>query len=151
MCCDAVDGVELEVLDDFTGIDDTLIKGEIVSLSGEQALRYVRARKGMEDSTNISRMNRQEQFIEALFNKITSLAKSDDGFTVEFADAIDDYIVYDSTDQKMLDLLAKKDDYEFLGVRQIEGQSKAGEEYMEFYADEDAITELVIELFYLPA
>ncbi|MBR5774545.1 MAG: LCP family protein, partial [Clostridia bacterium] len=48
---DMVGGVEVEVLDDFTGIDDTLIKGETVTLMGEHALNYVRTRYGLEDSS----------------------------------------------------------------------------------------------------
>ena len=39
---DYVGGVEVEVLHDFTGIDDSLIKGEKVTLRGQQALTYVR-------------------------------------------------------------------------------------------------------------
>ena len=54
---DLVGGVEVTVLDDFTGIDDTLIKGEKVTLMGEQALRYVRTRYGLEDSSNSTRIS----------------------------------------------------------------------------------------------
>ncbi|MBR2432598.1 MAG: LCP family protein, partial [Clostridia bacterium] len=60
---DLVGGVELEILDDFTGIDDTLVKGETVTLMGEHALKYVRTRAGLEDSTNSTRMVRQRQYI----------------------------------------------------------------------------------------
>ena len=39
-------GVTLEVLDDFSGIDGTLVQGETVTLKGQQALTYVRSRDG---------------------------------------------------------------------------------------------------------
>ena len=146
--CDIVGGVEITVLDDFTGIDDTLIKGEKVTLNGEQALRYVRARYGLEDSSNSTRMVRQQQYMKALYKKINSRIESDDEFAVRLIDTMDDYIVYDSSDKEMLDFVEKFDDYEFVGIREIKGESKIGEEFMEFYADEESIQEIVMDLFY---
>ena len=58
---DLVGGVTVEVLDDFSGIDDSLVQGETVTLKGQQALTYVRSRGGMEDSSNLHRMERQRQ------------------------------------------------------------------------------------------
>ena len=146
--CDIVGGVEITVLDDFTGIDDTLIKGEKVTLNGEQALRYVRTRYGLEDSSNSTRMVRQQQYMSALYQKINSRIKSDDEFLVKLVDTMDDYVVYDSSDKKMLKFAEKFEDYEFLGIREIKGESKIGEEFMEFYADEESIQEIVMDLFY---
>ena len=142
---DLVGGVELTVLDDFTGIDDTLIKGEKVTLMGEQALRYVRTRYGLDDSTNSTRMKRQQQYINALYEKTISRIESDEEFVAELVKTMDDYIVYDSSDHKMKKLAEKFDDYEFLGIRKLEGETKMGEEFIEFYPDEDSIWETVIE------
>lgn len=145
--CDLVDGVEVTVLDDFTGIDDALVKGEKVTLTGEQALRYVRTRYGLEDSTNSTRMKRQQQYIEALCDKIESCNQADEGFVVKLVDTMDDYVVYDSSDQKMLKFAEKFDNYEFLGIRDIKGETKLGEEFVEFYPEEDSVWNLVIDLF----
>lgn len=146
--CDLVGGVEVTVLDDFTGIDDTLVKGETVTLTGEQALRYVRTRYGLEDSTNSTRMVRQQQYINALYAKTVAKMEEDEGFVIELVDAMDEYVVYDSSDHKMQKLAEKFDSYEFLGIREIEGESKLGEEFVEFYPDEESIWDLVIDLFY---
>ena len=146
--CEAVGGVEVTIEDDFTGIDDTLVKGQTVKLTGEQALRYVRTRYGMEDSSNAARMKRQQQYINALYEKTTSRINADEGFIVNFVDAVDDYVVYDSSDQKLQKLIEKFDDYEFLGIRELEGETKLGDQFVEFYADEDATRKLVIDLFY---
>lgn len=145
---DLVGGVEVTVLDDFTGIDETLVKGEKVTLTGEQALCYVRTRYGLEDSTNSTRMARQQQYIDALYSKINSRIEADDEFLVKLVDTMDDYVVYDSSDQKMLKFAEKFDDYEFLGIKEIEGESKLGDEFIEFHPDEDSIWEIVIDLFY---
>lgn len=148
--CNLVGGVEVTVLDDFTGIDDTLVKGEKVTLTGEQALRYVRTRYGLEDSTNNTRMARQQQYINALYEKVNSKIAADDEFLVKLVETMDDYIVYDSSDQRMLDFAEKFDDYEFLGIKEIEGESKLGAEFVEFYPNEESVWNIVIDLFYTP-
>lgn len=148
--CDAVGGVEVTVLDDFTGIDDTLVEGQTVTLTGSQALRYVRTRYGLEDSSNSSRMERQQQYINGLYEKAMSRIRSDESFIITLVDAVDDYVVYDSSDRKLQTFMEKFDDYEFLGIRELEGESKVGEEFMEFYVDETAALRLVMELFYQP-
>lgn len=146
--CDLVGGVELTVLDDFTGIDDTLVKGEKVTLSGEQSLRYVRTRYGLEDSSNSTRMMRQKQYIDAFYAKVRACIAADDAFLIKLVETMDDYVVYDSSDQRMLQVAEKFENYEFLGIREIEGETKLGDEFAEFYPDEDALRQLVIELFY---
>ena len=119
-------------------------------LNGEQALRYVRTRYGLEDSTNSTRMARQQQYINALYDKIYSRIEADDEFLLKLVDTMDEYVVYDSSDQKMLKFAEKFADYEFLGVREIEGESKLGEDFIEFYPDEDSVENIVIDLFYIP-
>jgi len=148
--CDVVGGVEVTVLEDFTGIDDSLVKGQTVKLSGEQALRYVRTRYGLEDSTNNTRMKRQQQYLNALYDQIVANINADEGFIVELVDAVDDYVVYDSSDQRMQQLIEKFDEYEFLGIRELEGESKLGEEFVEFYPNEESVRKTVIDLFYTP-
>ena len=147
---DLVGGVEVTVLDDFTGIDDALIKGEKVTLQGEQALRYVRSRQGLEDNTNTNRMARQQQYVEALFNQTMSWVETDEEFLLNAADKLMPYLVYDSTEYRMKELVKKFQNYEFTGIREIEGQSKAGQQFMEFHPDEDSIWQLVLELFCVP-
>ena len=148
--CNLVGGVEVTVLDDFTGIDDTLVKGEKVTLNGEQALRYVRSRYGLEDSSNRARMERQQQYLNALYDKLVSCIEADEGFVIKMIDTMDDYVVYDSSDQRMQKFAEKINGYEFVGIKEIEGESKMGEEFIEFYPDEDSVWEIVIDLFYDP-
>lgn len=148
--CDLVGGVEVTILDDFTSIDETMVKGEKVTLNGQQALTYVRTRKGLEDSTNIARMARQQQYMTVLYHKILACMDNDETFALKMLDTIGEYVVYDSSNFRMQKIAEKLDEYEFMGIRQIEGESKLGEEFMEFYADEDSIWEIVIELFYTP-
>jgi LCP family protein required for cell wall assembly len=147
---DLVGGVEVLVTDDFTGIDDTLIMGQRVTLMGQRALTYVRSRRGMEDSTNSTRMQRQQQYMEALFDRAMHCIETDEEFLLKAADQVSPYIEYDSTEYRLKEFAERFDSYAFQGIRQIEGQSRPGAEFLEFYPDEDAIWELVIQLFYTP-
>ena len=147
---DLVGGIEVTVLDDFTGIDDTLVKGQTVTLTGERALTYVRTRYGLEDSTNSTRMARQQQFINVLHDKVVARAEAEDAFLLELIQTMDKYVAYDSSDQKMQQFAQKFEEYEFLGIREIAGESRMGTEFVEFYPDEDSVWETVIDLFYVP-
>lgn len=147
---DVVGGVELTVLDDFTGIDDTLVKGQTVKLTAEQALRYVRTRYGMEDSSNSARMARQQQYINTWYDQVAQKLEEDESFLLELVDTMDDHVVYDSSDLKLQKFAEEYKNYEFLGVRELKGQSQVGEEFVEFYIDKDAALKTVIELFCVP-
>lgn len=143
-----VDGVEVTVLDDFTGIDDTLEKDKTVNLKGEHALNYVRSRYGMENSSNDNRMARQRQFMKALVEKVKVLSEQDENFILNFATKISEYTVSNYSVNQLQTQYNKISDYDFDGIYTIDGESVKGESFMEFYPDEDAVKELVIDLFY---
>ena len=145
---DTIGGVEVTVLDDFSGIDDTLVKGETVTLMGDRALLYIRARQGLDDSSNTGRMERQRQYMEAFYQK--ALKASDDNGDITFKTLTDisEYIVSDRTITQLSDLSDKFADYEFCGIKTINGDVLTGEKYMEFYADQQSVDDIVIELFY---
>ncbi|MBO5213245.1 MAG: LCP family protein [Clostridia bacterium] len=147
---DLVGGVEVTVLDDFTGIDDTLIKGEKITLMGEQALRYVRTRYGLEDNTNSTRMARQQQYFNALYDRFLQCVEKDEEFLIDASLEMSDYIVSDRSVTQMQDLANKFKEYEYIGIRQIDGESRKGEEFIEFYPYSTSVQKIVSELFYEP-
>lgn len=147
---DFVGGVEVTVLDDFSGIDDTLIKGETVNLLGEHALNYVRTRYGLEDSTNERRMVRQRQYLEALYQKTLECMNNDENFVVNAGMKLADYIVSDYTGTRLQEIAKQLSGYQFVEIRELEGKNIRGDKHIEFYPDEDSIEETVISLFYTP-
>ena len=145
---DLVGGVTVEVLDDFTGIDPALKKGETVTLSGRQALTYVRTREGLEDSTNVARMVRQKQYLTALRAKTVEMLESDAEFAAELTVKMSEYLISDRSVTQMQELLDKFSAYDFAEILDLDGESKRGDEFMEFYPDADSITEVVVKAFY---
>ncbi len=147
---DLVGGVTVRVLDDFSGIDDTLVKGREVTLRGEHALNYVRSRYGLDDSTNNRRMERQRQYLEALYRKTVECLEEDEDFIVDSASKLTSDLVSDCSASRLQSIAEKIADYKFAGIRDIEGETVMGETYLEFHPDAESIKETVVELFYVP-
>ncbi|MBP0990035.1 MAG: LCP family protein, partial [Oscillospiraceae bacterium] len=67
---DMVNGVEVLIEDDFSQVDPTMEIGKTITLNNKQAELFVRGRRNVADQTNVSRIKRQNQYIEALYGKI---------------------------------------------------------------------------------
>ena len=75
---------------------------------------------------------------------------ADDEFVVEASLKMSEYIVSDRSVTQLQTLAEKFNQYEFLGIKDIDGTSKMGAEYIEFYPNEESIKEIIINLFYEP-
>lgn len=147
---DLVGGVTVEVLDDFSGIDDSLVQGETVTLQGQQALTYVRSRGGLEDSSNLHRMERQRQYLAALQQQLKAAVQQEDGFTLDALLQLNEYMVSDCTVNQLSDLGDSLAAYQVSDILTTPGEAQEGEEFMEFTVDETALQQLVLDVFYEP-
>lgn len=147
---DLVGGVTVEVLDDFSGIDDSLVQGETVTLQGQQALTYVRSRGGLEDSSNLHRMERQRQYLSALQQQLKAAVQQEDGFTLDALLQLNEYMVSDCTVNQLSDLGDSLAAYQVSDILTTPGDAQEGEEFMEFTVDEAALQQLVMDVFYEP-
>jgi len=145
---DLLGGVSVEILDDLTSIDPAMIKGETVKLTGEQALSYVRARQGLDDSTNIRRMERQRQYLHALYDVTKQRIGEDEEFSVSAASSMAKHMVSNCTVHQLQTVINKIATYSSTKIYELEGESLMGETYMEFYPDKEHTKRLVIDLFY---
>ena len=78
-------------------------------------------------------------------------AENDSGFIAESVIKMSEYIISDRSVTQLQTLGEKFREYEFGGIKEIEGESTTGGGFVEFHANEDSITKLIIELFYTPA
>ena len=147
---DLVGGVPVEVLDDFSGIDDSLVQGETVTLQGQHALTYVRSRGGLEDSSNLHRMERQRQYLAALQQQLKAAVQQEDGFTLDALLQLNEYMVSDCTVDQLSELGNSLAAYQVSDILTTPGDAREGEEFMEFTVDEDALQQLVMDVFYEP-
>lgn len=144
---DLIGGVEVTVLDDFSGIDDSLVEGETITLKGEQALHYVRNRADLEDSSNLNRMKRQQQYLTSMAKQVEKL---DDDFSVSTQQVatIAKYIISDCSIDTLSRMAEQFVDYPLQEMQDVQGEAVRGEEFIEFYPDEEKLAEQVLELFY---
>lgn len=146
---DKIGGVTLTVTDDFYN-EPELVPGQEVTLTGELALKYVRVRREAADGSNLNRMQRQRQYIELFIDKLAEKAQ-DESFALDAFGEIEQYMVTDMTINRFSDLSKRINDYSFTGIETIQGEAVQGEKFMEYYADESALEEQIIKLFYVPA
>ena len=147
---DWVGGVRLEMLDDFSDINPDMIKGEEVLLWGEDALHYVQVRAGREDSSNLSRMERQRQYASAWFDKARPLMTDYKEVAALFTD-LQPYHYSDCSVDELKNIMEAFSQYPPERVYEIEGEAAVGTVYMEYHADEAALQQQVLDLFYRPA
>lgn len=146
---DAVGGVTVTVTDDFSDVDPTITMGAL-TLRGEQALVFVRDRKDIGDQQNATRMHRQQEYIEGFKDNLRANLNLGAGFIVDTYSAVAPYLVSDCPISTLTSMIERYEDYEFNGVITPQGENTLGETYYEFYADEEKLDELVLELFYAP-
>ncbi|MFI3206774.1 MAG: LCP family protein [Clostridia bacterium] len=143
---DLAGGVTIELEDDFTELDADLVVGETITLNGEQALIYVRERGSLEDSSNLYRMERQQNYLQALY---TELADTEISWFESGISDITDYMVTDSSVTSLEAVIGDLGTYEFEGIVSIDGESVVYDLYNEYYLDEESLEQTIIDLFYI--
>ncbi|MBR5126034.1 MAG: LCP family protein [Oscillospiraceae bacterium] len=146
---DAVGGVTVNVTDDFSNLDPSITMGE-VTLQGQQAINFVRTRKGLGDQLNISRMERQRAYINGFMDALQEKLEKSDSFALNTYSRISPYIVTDISSNAFNGILQRYSDYELKEIVSPEGENVHGSEYMEFYVDEEALDDLILRSFYAP-
>ena len=144
---DLVGGVTVEVLDHMTDFDPYLVKGETVRLHGQQALIYVRTRSGLEDSSNLHRMERQRQYLNNLYVQLMKCMNEDQGFLNESLLELTSYFQSDCSVNQLDALGQKLRECQVRPITVIDGEAVKGEEFIEFYADEQSLDDVLITLF----
>jgi LCP family protein required for cell wall assembly len=146
---DAIGGVQVTVLDDleYKGRGVSLKKGETVTLNGQEAYCYLRGRDVNDYDSATERLRRQEQYITSF---IAGLQGAEDYQTTvtDVYNAIADYTV---TDIDVATLMSSLIQYGYSedDMYSVPGETSVGEDgYEEFYVDEDAFYDLIIQVFY---
>ncbi len=144
---DAVGGVLVNVTDDFSEVDPSISMGKTV-LRGRQVLSYVQTRKGVGDQKNVSRMERQKEYITSFLQQYHNMDEHSPEFLLSTYERIEPYIVTDCSTNTLTGMLSRYKDYALKEIVTVEGENVIGEEYYEFYVDEEHLQQVVLDLFY---
>ncbi len=153
---DAVGGVTVTSLETITAVDGTHFeKGETYTLTGDSAFWYVKCRDTSAYHSADLRLERQIQYLKAFVNQAKSATKADLSLPVSLYSALSDYMVTDITVTEVSYLAANMLDYTFDAdsILSLEGETTSGQhtdgsERDEFYPDEEALYQLILQVFY---
>ncbi len=147
---DSVGGVEVRIEEDFSAVDPTLKQGSTVVLNGDQAYSFVRSRAGVGSQMNISRMERQKQYMEGFVISLKEALSTDEMFFAGLWDDISDFSQTDCSAVVLSNLVSEYGHYRFADSITLDGENVFGDRYYEFYADQDLLDKLILDLFYEP-
>lgn len=147
---DAVGGVDLYVLEDMVEISDDWTAGAYIHLKGKLAYDYVHYRDVTVFESARNRLARQKQFLSQFIVKAKESIKQDITLTIRLYNLLDKYMVTSITANQATYLATQLIDYSFDGedIYTLEGTTVSGERFEEFYPDEEALKELMLQIFY---
>lgn len=142
----SVGGVTVTVKGDFTSVDGSLIEGETIKLTDDQAYNYVHERVGMrDDNTNSARMQRQQDFLDGFIAAAKEKLRADPSFANGLYSDLMDTAVTDMNGHQVSYLINTFAMKENTGTLQIEGDYREGkilddrEPHGIFEADEESV------------
>lgn len=146
---DALGGVEVTLKDDFTALDPVMQPGITLKLQGVQAEYYVRSRLGVGDQSNISRLERQRNYMYAAADVLRHHLGESKRFIKSLHAQLEEYLISSLSRGALYNLGEKAGRYQFMPIREISGETRVGENgFMEFYPDEEALKLLLAEVLY---
>lgn len=147
---DALGGVTVTIPDDMTNENPSWIPGTNVTLHGEEAETFVRARKSVAGGTNKERMVRQNEYMRNAILIMNKKISKDIGFGENLLKNIQNLSVSNMTIKRLAEELNKAYDYEILEVEYPEGEYifNPSTNYIEFHMREDAAVEWILRHLY---
>lgn len=152
---DLVGGVPITLDEDLTKVDPAMKEGATIVLDDVQAQRYVRARMGVGDGENTSRMKRQKVYMEGFLDQALKKLKEDPKFIDEMFKIFDEVAVTDISPKELSVIGDQMRSGDNKGLLQIEGETRLGQalgdgiDHTEFYPKESSIIKQMKKLYSL--
>lgn len=147
---DAVGGVDVTVPWDLAGFNEDFEEGKSLHLMGENAFWYVKYRNTDVFGSADMRLDRQKEYLNGFIDAAKQAVHKDTSVVIDLYQAVKPQMVTDvSLDEAaylapiLADYAYSEDDFYTL-----QGETVMGEQYEEFYPDEDAMFELILDVFY---
>lgn len=125
-------------------------EGASVTLDSQNIKTFLQYRDTEDSFSNTGRMERQKAYVTAYIEKVKSMSRSQLEEAWDSLDLMEDYLQTSIAKNQYLELaeLIQKLDFSEDNYETLEGDNKEGELHDEFYVDEEALQEKIIELFY---
>lgn len=149
---DAAGGVDVRIPVPGMEIrDPAFVFGEQVHLVGKQAENFVRFRDITKDNSALFRMNQQQEYITGFFKAVKEKAGTDSRIVETLFELAEDNMVTDMGKEQYLKIAMDALGGQSLTAedfRTVPGVGTATDTYDEFYADQEALVPVILELFY---
>ena len=146
---EALGGITVTVPDDMTAVNPLWRKGEVIALSGEEAVDFVRARKLAGEGTNDERMNRQSLFMDSAMISLRSSITNNADTAIQLLSSLQQNSSTTLSQQWIIDIIRQSASYSISPPDRLEGDyliSDAG--YMEFHAHDGSAEEWIMRTLY---
>lgn len=145
---DAIGGVTLTALEDV--IKSDIKKGDEVLLRGMDAYYYLHNRDTTVDESARMRLERQKQYITVYSRTVMSSLRTHLTLPIELYRILEKYMVTDVSLDEVSYLATQVADYSFDSehIYTLEGETNLDSTFEEFYPDEKALYELILNIFY---
>lgn len=143
---ESLGAITMYMEEDYTYIDETFVQGTTIEMNGDQVESFVRYRDMEESGGDEERVQRQEIFFHAF---LVELNEKTSGSTSKMLSIWENMSPYCHTDlyTNVIEMLMS---YEIESeIYEVPGETSLNGSYDEYYVDEDALQELLIELLYI--
>ncbi len=147
-----IGGVTVKIEDDFSKVDPTLVEGETLTLTDEQAHTYLSSTMDIGEENNESRMRRQRTYMEAASDQVKERIKAEKNFIEDITDTLGESVTTNMNGDDFGEIRDAIKAGEDLGIQVPEGESVIGAklddglEHAEFYVDEADLAEIMTKL-----
>lgn len=147
---DSVGGVTVTIPEEMQINGITFEAGQSVALTGSQALSYVRTRDIDAEGANLQRMERQKGYAVSFIQSAKQALKKNPALAAELYQEITaDMVTSIGLDEAVyLASMLPQISFSADDIQTVQGTIKQGKKYEEYYADEDALQDLILDTFY---
>ena len=150
---DSVGGVTVTLPEEMQINGVTYDAGQSVTLTGSQALNYVRTRDIEAAGANLQRMERQKGYAVSFIQSAKQALKKNPTLAAAlYQDITADMVTNIGLDEAVyLASMLPQMQFSAEDIQTVQGTIRQGKKYEEYYADEDALQELILNTFYTEA
>lgn len=150
---DLVGGVTVHIeTDELEHRDPELVKGNDVTLDGRQAETFLRYRNIEIDHSALTRMSRQQQYMEGYFKAVQKQAAKDDQTIVRLMSLIENHMITNLSKDQYLNIgkaiLYSEEKFGKDDMLTIPGEGVVTEFYDEYHHDPEGTQQMVLDMFY---
>lgn len=147
---DAVGGVTVWMDDDYTLYNPKFEKGATVHLQGEEAQEYVQGRDIRISGSALTRIGRQKQYLTAFIEQMKKALKKNPVLTVTLMKELSDNMITDISADEVVYLTTEvlNCNFDEKNMQSLKGEIQMENEYEEYYLDETALQQTILDYFY---